>query len=173
MSTILRKNMTGTASATLSNCDAYRYRLTRRWFAGSGVVNFIMLNPSTADALRDDPTIRRCVDFAKRWGFEKLVVTNVFGLRSTDPKLLLAHADPYGPDNHRFLHAAAKSAQLVLCAWGNHGTLRGGARGVLALLANSGVTPHCLKRSKSGQPAHPLYLRSDLEPIPYPVGDGP
>src|SRR5581483_9586135 len=97
----------------------YRYSLAR-FFGDGGVVNFIMLNPSTADAETDDPTIRRCLGFAKAWGYGTLVVTNLFAYRATDPAELAKAGDPVGPDNDTRLWSEAQLSDLVVCAWGNH-----------------------------------------------------
>jgi hypothetical protein len=140
--------------------DVYRYDLRRIWGEpGFRVVNFIMLNPSTADATKNDPTITRCVDFARRWGFGGLTVTNLFALRSTDPKKLRKAADPVGPLNDEFLLRWALSADRVVCAWGAHlWALRRGKE-VLARLRAAGVVPHLIGfPTKGGHPPHPLYL---------------
>ena len=134
----------------------YRYQLGRRWAAGGPVVAFVMLNPSTADAERDDPTIRRCAGFARRWGFAAMTVVNLFALRATDPARLRRARDPVGPANDGHIAAAAAGADAVVLAWGAHGDLRGRDRDVLALLA--GVRPACLGVTRGGQPRHPLYL---------------
>jgi hypothetical protein len=155
-------------SAMLSDCGMYRYALTRHWgdFDGS-TPNFIMLNPSVADSSIDDPTARRCVNYARSWGYAGLVITNLFALRSTDPRALRTAADPIGPDNDRHLVEQARPAPLVVCGWGNHGPLRGRAAAVLGLFRREGIALHCLRLSKDGHPCHPLYLPGDLKPIPF------
>lgn len=146
-------------SAELSPCGRYRYTLRRAGLGGSiETINFIMLNPSTADAEIDDPTIRRCIRFTSDWGYNELVVTNLFALRSTDPKALATAADPIGPDNDRHIAQQAAAAALVVCAWGAHGALRGRAAHVVRLLASAGIQPMCLSMTAGGQPGHPLYL---------------
>jgi hypothetical protein len=154
-------------TAVLSPCGLYRYRLGREVQADGGTVNFVMLNPSTADASIDDPTIRRCVGFARSWGFGGLVVTNLYGLRSTDPAGLLSSPDPVGPDNDRHVREVAGAAGLVVCAWGAFGAPSGRARvaRVLGLIREAGRVPHYLKLTAAGHPGHPLFLRSDLTPI--------
>jgi hypothetical protein len=155
-------------SAVVSDCERYRYRLDRRWGDRGDGVNFIMLNPSTADATHDDPTIRRCVSFAKEWGKGAIVVTNLFAFRATDPRGLASQDDPVGPENDTFIREAATSAGLVVCAWGAHGFARERAGSVLAALRRMGVTPTALRLTKDACPSHPLYLPAGLLPIPIP-----
>lgn len=153
-----------TSTAALSSCRRYRYSLVRRWAPQLGDVNFIMLNPSTADAESDDPTIRRCLGYARRWRYGGIVVTNLFAWRATDPAELARAPDPIGPHNDRLLEDAARSARLVVCAWGNHGRLNDRARAVVRLLSFLQPVPlHCLAITGAGQPAHPLYQRGDLQ----------
>lgn len=157
------------SSAWFSGCGTYRYRLGRRWgLAVDTPVTFVMLNPSTADAREDDPTIRRCIGFARSWGFGRLVVVNLYALRSTDPRGLWRHADPVGPDNDEHLAdaafvAASQDAPLV-AAWGANARPDRVAE-VLALPHMDRLT--ALGTTKSGAPRHPLYLRADAAPEPY------
>lgn len=154
-------------SAVFGGADAeYRYRLVRRW-SNAPAVNWVMLNPSTADADHDDPTIRRCVGFAHRWGYGGIVVTNLFALRTPDPAQLLAAAEPIGPDNDAYIEGAARECRDVLCAWGQHGAHRKRALHVTQLLNRAGARLLCLKLTNSMQPGHPLYLRGDLKPMAY------
>lgn len=154
--------------AALTHDRRYRLRLWRQWDGSRGLVNWIMLNPSTADEEADDPTIRRCIGYARRWGFGGIVVTNLFALRATDPRELRGAPDPIGPDNDVELVAVAFAADLVVCAWGNVGRYRHRARQVVKLLHGApGVDLHCLRITDQGQPCHPLYLPADLDPIPY------
>lgn len=152
------------AAAHFSPCGRYRYTLQRSWDAGGPAVLFVGLNPSTADAERNDPTIRRCIGYAKNWGFGRLVVANLFALRATDPRDLLAASEPVGPENDRWLAKCQAEADLVVAAWGNHGVHLGRSAAVLRELKN----PHCLRINASGEPAHPLYLPGDLAPFPLP-----
>lgn len=150
------------ATATLSPCRTYRYALTRRWNPAVEGVAFCMLNPSTADALADDPTIRRCVGFAKAWGYGALLVVNLFGLRATNPDELYTHPDPVGPDNNAVLTEwAERIGGPIVAAWGVHGRHLDRGRQVTALLRQHGARVMCLGTTKDGHPRHPLYLRAD------------
>lgn len=152
------------SSATFSPCRTYRYSLWRRWGAPEqGYAMFIGLNPSTADEVEDDPTIRRCVQFAKDWGYGALCMTNIFAFRATDPAVMKAQPEPVGPDTDAVLVALAKTAGVVVAAWGNHGSHRGRDQQVIALLPRLA----CLKVTKARQPSHPLYLPRTLKPVPY------
>lgn len=156
-------------SAILSDCGKYRYYLHRQiGLGGRGSCCFVMLNPSTADATQDDPTIRRCIGYTKTLGCDSLEVVNLFAYRSTDPAMLAAmsRAIAIGPENDSHIVRAVALANFVLCAWGNHGSLFGRDQEVLTLIRNTGAKPMALKiNSKSGQPAHPLYLKANAIPI--------
>lgn len=166
-------------TAVISDCGKYRYRLGRRWSNVGRPCLFIMLNPSTADAFEDDPTIRRCIAFAKSWGCSELTVVNLFAVRATDPKDMMAASDPVGPDNMEHVKSAADFAVRgycypkdcngpVVCAWGAHGAYMDQANTVLGWLEAELIKPVCLGITKSGQPKHPLYLASDTPLTPYP-----
>lgn len=150
-------------SATFSECGRYRYTLSRIWDDGSARVVFVGLNPSTADERVDDPTIRRCIAFAKAWGFGGVQVLNLFAFRATRPADMLCQPDPVGPDNDHHLTTYAVRAALVVAAWGTLGSHMARDRAVRALLPGL----HCLRLTKHGHPAHPLYLPSDLRPVPW------
>jgi hypothetical protein len=154
--------VTPPADAVFSACRTWRYTLHRRSITEESRrrLNIVALNPSTADELHDDPTIRRCIDFARRLHCDDLIVTNLFALRATDPAALRSHRDPVGPENDDHLIAQALTADLVAVAWGTHGDLR--ARGALVLdrLRSAGIAPWCWGRTNAGQPRHPLYLPS-------------
>jgi len=153
-------------TAILSPCGTYRYMLGRHVLPqGSGTCNFIMLNPSTADATEDDPTITRCIGFAKRWGFADLVVTNLFAFRATDPRELSKASDPIGPDNDRLILKYARDASFIVYAWGQHGTLKGRDKAVLSMLR--GFPTFFLQKTKAGHPGHPLYLPSRCTPLTW------
>lgn len=142
------------SSASFSRCKKYRYTLSRTWDANLPQIMFVGLNPSTADAEVDDPTVRRCVRFARDWGFGGLILTNLFAFRSTDPKRIKGVADPVGPENDLVIRRACKSVDCVVVAWGVHGTLSNRDREVLAMLES----PQCLGVTNGGAPRHPLYL---------------
>ncbi|SIT46428.1 conserved hypothetical protein [Paraburkholderia ribeironis] len=150
---------------TFSPCRTYRYALWRE-FGGllddSRYVMFIGLNPSTADETNDDPTIRRCIGYAKAWGYNALCVTNLFAFRATDPTVMLNADDPVGPDNDSHLVKLAGGADMIVAAWGNDGSHRERDRIVRELLPGL----HCLALTRAGQPAHPLYLKGSLRPKP-------
>ncbi len=127
-------------------------------------VNFLMLNPSTADAFQLDPTNRRCVGFAQRWGFGSMVTTNIFAFRSTDPAGLRTAKDAVGPANDDAICEAAMAADLVIAAWGTHGELHGRSEAVRRLLREAGVSLQVLRLTKAGHPGHPLYVAGDTLP---------
>ena len=161
------------AGAIFSACMQYRYVLWRRWREGNrGRPLFIMLNPSTADERRDDPTIRRCCGYAKRWDYDGLAVCNLYALRATDPRRLTKVTDSIGPDNDHVLSGWCHSAPLIVCAWGVRGEPYG-ARMVPQLLTWGGGKPlHALGQTRLGSPRHPLYLRGDLMPVVWINPDG-
>jgi hypothetical protein len=159
-----------TGNARLSACGTYRYELSREWQDGEGSVLFIMLNPSTADANANDPTIRRCMGFARAWGCRRLEIRNLFAYRATDPAdMVAAHmrrVDIVGPENNRSIEVAASEARndYVIVAWGAHRLADFRGRDVLELFRRP---PFCLGVSKSGAPKHPLYIPADFAPIEY------
>lgn len=151
--------------ATISKCGQYRYWLERSWAeTGRGFVNFIMLNPSTADAEQDDPTIRKCIGFAQRWGYDGMHVVNLFALRSTNPEALYSHHDPCGPDNDHFIQAGVLSAEKSIIAWGAHGKIMGRAEKVMEMLDPSRT--EALAHNEDGSPRHPLYVPYSVVPVP-------
>jgi hypothetical protein len=180
------------AGAKLSKCESYRYLLWREWRGthdpknwrwlgakdGSGAplgepkaCVFIMLNPSTADGAQDDPTIRRCVGFAKAWGYERLEVVNLFAYRATQPAVILAMdymADPVGPDNRDHVQNAVLDAGKIICAWGAHGGHLGQDETTLGWCGNRLI--YSLGLTAKGHPKHPLYLPSTAQPILHTRG---
>lgn len=147
-----------TASEALySDCGAYRYRLSRRWGEGPRLA-CIMLNPSTATELRNDPTIARCEARARRDGFGAIDILNLFAFRATRPEDLRRAADPVGPGNDTTLCDTAVLSARILCGWGNHGRFLGQADRVLARLRARNLSLCHLGLTRSGQPRHPLYV---------------
>lgn len=151
--------------ALISPCGLYRYDLSRRWSPGVGRVAFIGLNPSTADGLVDDPTIRRCIRFARDWGYGAMRMVNLFAYRTPDPRDLVdtaeAGIDPVGVGNDEILRRLGETCSLVVAAWGAHPLAEHRALQVAHLLpplVALGVT-------KGGQPRHPLYMRADSRPV--------
>jgi len=159
------KIVTSDSGAVFSRCRRWRYLLWRRWDPALPVANFLMLNPSTADEVKLDPSCTRARNYAARWGFGALIVTNIFGWRATDPDEMKAARDPVGRGNDAAILGAAREASLVVCAWGNHGDHLERAMRIRKLLARSGVVLHALRVNGAGHPAHPLYLPGALEPI--------
>lgn len=154
------------AGAVLSPCGTYRYTLDRIWDHTRPTALFIMLNPSTADASVDDPTIRRCRAFATREGCGALTVVNLFAYRATDPRELAVQPDPIGPDNNTHIALALdRQPAHVIAAWGALPFARTRAQQVTALLAQA----RCLGTTKSGDPRHPLYVRADQPLQPWPT----
>lgn len=192
------------SGAQISPCGKYRYRLWREWRLGNSTqwdmwteddgspaldgsghqigeplsCVFVMLNPSTADGEQDDPTIRRCVAYAKAWGYDRMEVVNLFAWRATDPKELLAvdaDDDPVGFENDKAIQKAIFGAGIVVCAWGVTGCHLGQDETALGWIADAvevmsderEIPVTALKLTKEGFPAHPLYLASHLRPKPY------
>lgn len=171
MATIERIDMR--MAAGISPCGKYRYWLSREWGAEKQqprVVCFLMLNPSTADAFQDDPTIRRCIGFARAWGFDRLEVRNLFSLRATNPDELYAAPDPVGGEEADAAILFASMAERVVFAWGTHGTFQNRDKHVIAkveVARRSREPAMCLGLTKDGHPRHPLYVRADFPPIPF------
>ena len=125
---------------------------------------FLMLNPSTADAHRDDPTIKRCIGFARQWGYSSLVVGNLFAFRTAFPKALKRCSEPIGPENNDWLTALAGESDTLVAAWGNHGQLPGRCQHVRTMLPGL----MCLGLTRRGEPRHPLYVPRSAELVPLP-----
>lgn len=151
-------------NAIFSADRVYRYRLERHW-SGEPPCTFVMLNPSTADETQNDPTIRRCIRFAQDWGYGSLIVVNIFGLRSTDPKALYKHPDPIGPENMTHIAEAIHNAAFTVCAWGSHGKVRNQGREVIRLLRQMNEPIYVLKTTEAGEPGHPLYVKASQKPV--------
>lgn len=147
-------------TAILSKCRKYRFALWRTWDDTKPYVMFIGLNPSTADERNDDPTLARCINYAKSWGFGGLCMANLFAYRATNPNDMKSATDPIGSKNNDWLVKLANEAGLIVAAWGNDGSYLGRSKQIKELLTNV----YCLKLNKSGEPAHPLYQKSDITP---------
>ncbi|MDJ0596460.1 MAG: DUF1643 domain-containing protein [Pleurocapsa sp. MO_226.B13] len=145
----------------------YRYLLWREWDTQSKTVSFIMLNPNSADAEINDPTITRCINFALSWGYGRLEVVNLFAYRTSKPSLLKQVTEPIGKDNDRFILESVNRSDRVILAWGNHGTWRKQDLYTLELLKNQNHL-YSLGITKKGCPRHPLYLCSNTKPLKYP-----
>ena len=151
------------SAATFSKCRTWRYSLARTWDVELPAVAFVGLNPSTADETADDPTIRRCVRFARDWDYGGIVMLNLFAYRATDPRDMKAAPDPIGPENDTYLRTCASRAGLVVAAWGAHGAYRDRAQEVVdrGLLGNFTV----LGLTNGGHPRHPLYMKASCRPL--------
>jgi hypothetical protein len=174
---IVRTHQKGDAAseAVYSPCQSYRYALTRTWAPDGRRALFIMLNPSTATELQNDPTVERCERRARALGFGAFRVTNIFAWRATDPRNMRAAPDPVGPGNDQAILAGCSWADQVICAWGTHGAHLDRGAQVLTLLA--GVSDHLyhLGLTMAGHPKHPLYISYAQQPQlwtqdPLPIG---
>ena len=141
----------------------YRYNLMRIWGSSLRTILFIGLNPSTADETEDDPTIRRCIEFVKSWGFGGLAIVNLFAFISPHPSLMLKEQDPVGPVNNKHIKIHLGDTDQTVLIWGATKGVTSRVADVLEMVRD----PWCIKHNKDGSPAHPLYLKKDLELIPY------
>ncbi len=158
----------GEGRAVFSADGLHRYRLSRIWNIAGGnarLACWILLNPSTADESVLDPTLKRCLGFTKREGLDGMLIVNLFGLRSTDPRRLLEDPDPVGRLNDEFIERALWESEFVVLGWGANEAVRRTNRdlAVLALVRRSGKNVKCLGTTKDSSPRHPLYLPSDAE----------
>lgn len=147
-----------------------RYSLTRRAGFGSSSVLFVMLNPSTADAEQDDPTIRRCIGFANAWDYGWLEVANLSPCRATDPKELIksdGETEEQEKSNHKTITLLARQCDMVVVAWGNHGVDRDRNLKVLKLLRAEKDEIYCLGTTNRGHPKHPLYVPQSTQPVVF------
>lgn len=160
-------------AAAISECRKYRWSLVRIWDHSLPRVLFIMLNPSIADGTEDDPTIRRCIDFAMQWGYGSMAVGNLFGYRATDPSELLTAKDPVGIDNQRYVLNLLGNCDEVILAWGDRAKRLNEKRVILGVLKRwqkaTGKHAMCLGVTKDGNPKHPLYLPKKSVRIPCPI----
>lgn len=170
---ITRTHTKGDAPSTAiySDCERYRYSLTRVWDTEGRRVNFVMLNPSTATEVQNDPTVERCERRARALGFGGFAVTNIFAWRDTDPRAMRAASDPIGPENDAAILDRAAWADQVIAAWGTHGAHMGRGADVAALLRNTDRPIFHLGLSKAGHPKHPLYLPYAQAPIKWAQTD--
>lgn len=148
--------------AVISDCQKYRYSLERVWDSSKPSIGFIGLNPSTADAFIDDPTIRRCIQFAKDWGGGGIYMVNLFAFRATSPKDMLSQTDPIGQENDQHLLKMASQVSKIIACWGNDGGHQNRANNVKVLL---NCEMACFAINKGGEPKHPLYVKGSTELI--------
>ena len=156
------------SGAIFDTTNTYRYTLWRSWSPDHPHLTFIMLNPSTADAQRNDPTISRCLAFARDWGFGSLEVVNLFAYKTAYPSDLLRVPDPVGEENDRFLQQAIARSSCIVAAWGTKGILLDRNRQVLQLLTDKQHI-YCLGLTRDGHPRHPLYIKGNIQPVPFPA----
>lgn len=150
-------------SAVVSECGNYRYELRRVWDESLPPLLFIALNPSTGDfSVKDNSTVRVCMNFARRWGYGGMLLANLFAYSSTDKSALFKVKDPVGPRNDSYIRQLSKEAALTVCAWSDTGGYMERDIKVLKMLKDP--HPHCLVKLKSGRPGHPLYKRRELTP---------
>lgn len=152
------------SSALYSDCERYRYALTRTWDASGRKALFVMLNPSTATEFQNDPTVERCERRARALGFGAFRVTNIFAWRDTDPRKMRAAPDPIGPHNDEIITQSAPWADQVIAAWGTHGTHLNRGEAVQALLKATKKPLYHLGLTKDGHPKHPLYIAYTQQP---------
>jgi hypothetical protein len=160
-------DLIGHSEAVFNEARTHRYLLIRRWQTVGRTLTMVMLNPSTATATTDDPTIRRCVSLAKREGCAALTVVNLFGLRTPHPSHLRKFRDAVGERNDEFIDRHCVPGRRVIAAWGAWGWLQDRAPEVVARLTAAGVDLRCLGTTRAGQPLHPLYLPASVGIRPY------
>lgn len=168
---ITRRHLKGDAASTASYspCQTYRYTLTRVWNPDGPKALFVMLNPSTATEVQNDPTVERCERRARALGFGAFRVCNIFAFRATDPRVMRAQSDPVGPGNDAAIAQSALWADRIMCAWGTHGAHLGRGAAVEALLRDTGRALYHLGLSKAGHPKHPLYIGYNQQPEPWVI----
>jgi hypothetical protein len=169
---ITRRHQKGDAAseAVYSDDGLYRYLLTRVWDPAGRRALFVMLNPSTATEVQNDPTVERCERRARALGFGAFRVTNIFAYRATDPRVMRAAADPVGPDNDAAILDSLPWADAVICAWGTHGAHMDRGPAVARMVRAAGVAPLVLGLTQGGHPQHPLYIGYDRQPVAWPQG---
>ena len=149
--------------AIISKDKIYRYKLSRTWDSTKPTILFIGLNPSIANENVDDPTITRCINFAKDWGYGTLLMANLFAFRSTYPKEIYLIDDSIGKDNDHYLLECVKQSDLIIACWGNNGTYMNREKVITELVPNL----YCLQKNKNGTPHHPLRLPRNIDPVPF------
>ncbi|MDJ0993591.1 MAG: DUF1643 domain-containing protein [Dinoroseobacter sp.] len=166
---ITRTHVKGDAPsvAVYSPCELYRYMLTRTWDPEGLKVLFVMLNPSTATEVQNDPTVERCERRARALGFGAFRVCNIFAFRATDPQVMRKAADPIGPDNDTAIVGGCNWADSIVCAWGTHGQHLNRGPEVEALMRATGRPLNHLGLSKHGHPKHPLYISYTQQPVQW------
>ncbi len=166
---ITRHHIKGDAPSTAiySPCEAYRYSLTRMWDANRPRALFVMLNPSTATEVQNDPTVERCERRARALGFGAFRVCNIFAFRATDPRVMRAQPDPVGPANDAAILDGCDWTDAVICAWGTHGAHLGRGPAVAAMIRAAGRVPLHLGLSRNGHPKHPLYIPYSQLPLQW------
>ena len=166
---IERAHLKGDAESTAiySDCGAYRYLLTRVWDPAAAKALFVMLNPSTATEVQNDPTVERCERRARALGFGAFRVCNIFAFRATDPRVMRRVADPVGPANDAAIAESCLWADTIVCAWGTHGAHLGRGAEVERLMRASGRPLHHLGLTRDGHPKHPLYIGYEVRPVPW------
>jgi hypothetical protein len=153
------------SDAIFSPCRTWRYSLWRIWDRKLPMVQFIGLNPSTATETENDPTVTRCINYARDWGYGGMYMSNIFAFRATEPEDMKKAGNPVGPKNNHWLLKVHQEAAISVAAWGTDGAYLDREKQVLKLLGDL----HCLKLTKHNHPWHPLYLNNTLAPIPVNI----
>lgn len=161
---VTRTSLDGASGAVFDPTYAFRYHLWRVWDETKPRACFLLLNPSTADEFVLDPTLRRCEGYSKAWGYGGMNILNLFAFRATDPDALKKTDDPVGPENDAFIVRIATQAPIILCGWGSHPFAKSRILAVKNQLAGTKLS--CLKKTQTGEPCHPLYLKKTLVPMP-------
>ncbi|MGB7317347.1 MAG: DUF1643 domain-containing protein [Planktotalea sp.] len=171
---IIRSHTKGDAPSTAvySDCERYRYSLSREWDRSGRRVHFIMLNPSTATEVQNDPTVERCERRARALDFGSFTVTNIFAWRDTDPRKMKAASDPIGSDNDAAILKASAEADQIIAAWGTHGAHMSRGAAVEQVLRTLGKPLYHLGLSKAGHPKHPLYIAYSEQPKLWETSNG-
>lgn len=157
-------------AATISTCNLYRYNLTRKWnLEGNNLVSFVGLNPSTADANKDDPTLLRCINFSKSLGFDGLILVNLFAYRATSPTVMKEHINPVGDENDVYIIDAINRTNKTILCWGNNGTHKSRDIELYNLIKPHRESCYCFGKTINNHPKHPLYLSKDTALESFPI----